>query len=228
MENIDKFLFLFFAIAVLVTGCAGTTTTGSSSGDSSGAIAGADAKSGSGDAKGALSGLLKNKATTFMVSYEMTGAGEAMSMTMYSKGGKFRYDTSVEGQEGSLFFIDNTVFSCSGEPVMCVMFGEGEAPSMGTEDIEDDLESYKITSKPSRTIAGKTAKCFGVSSMDADVEICYSNEGIPLYSKTTVEGQAMVEMKATKYSTSVADSVFELPAEPQDISAMMAQYQIEG
>jgi len=45
-----------------------------------------------------------------------------------------------------------------------------------------------------------------------------------LYSKVSLQGKTF-EMTATDYSTTVQDSVFELPAEPQDINAMMAKYQ---
>jgi len=124
-----------------------------------------------------------------------------------------------------LFWMDSKVYSCTYDPKMCVVFaGQQEQPKTGTEDVERNTESYKFVAKPSRVIAGTAAKCFEVSNAQGSAEVCYSNEGIPLYTKSTTPS-GTVEMTATDYSTSVSDSVFTLPAEPQDINAMMAKYQ---
>jgi hypothetical protein len=222
MENLKQFfifLSLFFAIAVLVSSCAGkeATTKGTESMKTE--------ETPGGDAKGIISGLIANKIPTYMVNYDITGAGDLSSMRIYSKSGKFRYDTVSHGNEAFLFFIDRKMYSCSESPKMCVYLGQqNETPKTGTEDVEKNLNSYDVVAKPSRVIAGTTAKCFELSSGEAVSEICYSKEGIPLYTKSTSQGN-IFEMTATDYSTSVSDSVFELPAEPQDINALAAQYQ---
>jgi len=217
MENINKLLFCFFILFVILffaTACAKTEKETAT--ETKGEVQAADAKS-------IFSNLLANKAKTFMVSYDMKGE-EISKMTMYFKGGKIRYDVVSDSQEVSLFFIDNKAYSCTKSPKMCIISEQAQKPSTGTESVEKNIEQSTIVSKPSRVIAGKTAKCFEVSNAQGSFEVCYSNEGIMLYSKVSLQGKTF-EMTATDYSTTVQDSVFELPAEPQDINAMMAKYQ---
>ena len=182
----------------------------------------------SGDAKGVFSGLLANKAPTYMVTYDVKGGDQLSEMTLYSKNKNMRYDSVTHEKKSSIFIIDNKMYSCTYDPLMCIFLsGQNETPQTGTEEIENNADTYSIIAKPSRTIAGTKANCFELSNDQGISDVCYSNEGIPLYTKSLANNQT-VEMTATEYSTSVSDSVFTLPAEPQDINAMMAQYQTGG
>lgn len=227
MENLNRFFIfisLFFVVAVLISACAKTEEV-KEAGQTADQAAAKNEAAPSGDAKGILTGLIGSKAPTYMVSYDITGGNDLSKMTMYFKSGKMRYDTEAHGNKSSLFVMDNTIYTCSFEPKMCISLGQqNETPKTGTENVEKNLENYNIVAKPSRTIAGTTAKCFALSNADGAAEACYSSQGVPLYMKSTSQG-SVYEMTATDYSTSVSDSAFTLPAEPQDLNALMAKYQ---
>ena len=58
----------------------------------------------------------------------------------------------------------------------------------------------------------------------------YTGAGVPNFECLFVPSEvaasgSTIELKATEYSRDVSDADFELPAEPQDMSALMAQYQ---
>ncbi len=224
MENISKFLALFFVLSFFLAACGQTQQVTTDSGmqeksQDSGSVS-------SESAKDVIADVISGRTKTFMVAYQVTGAGESNEMTMFVKDKKFRYDSGTGEEKGSIFFVDGKVYSCSYNPEMCVEFGDGEEPPSVTEEIESNLEGYNVMSKPDRTIAGAKAKCFGVGGTGTSVEVCYSEKGVPLYTKSEADGQ-VVEMVATEYSTSVSDSTFELPADPQDLEAMMAQQQAQ-
>jgi len=222
MENISKFLFLFFVISIFVVACAKEPVAEKKTPET----AAAPVVSGE-QAKNILTNLILHKTPTFMVRYDIKGQEALTEMTMYSKNGNMRYDTVSHGNQSSLFLIDNKIYSCSYDPKMCVFFsGETEKPKTGIENVEQNVANETVISKPSRTIAGMTAKCFAVTDGQSS-EACYSSDGVLLYVKSESNGN-VYEMTATDYSTSVSDSVFALPAEPQDINAMIAKYQQGG
>ena len=220
MENLTKFLFLFFVISIFVVACAKAPAAEKKTPET----AAQEPAISSEQAKNIFTNLVTNRATTYMVSYDYSGEGETTKITMYFKNQNMRYDTVAHGNQSSLFLIDNKVYSCSYVPRMCVFFsGETQKPRTGMEDVEKNIDQSTIVSMPSRKIAGMTAKCFQISNSQGSSEMCYSSGGVPLYTKSESNGKTY-EMTATDYSTSVSDSVFVLPAEPQDINAMMAQY----
>lgn len=222
MENLTKFFILFFVLSVFLAAC-GNQTQVVKNDKSDDTVAAPSA-----DAKGDLKDIMDNKATNFMATYEISGVESFSEMSLYWKDDKFRYDFENEEGKGSLFFMDGKLYSCSkqDDQDICVDMGEQEAPETFANQFSADLDNYNIFSKPSRTIAGQTARCYGFTDTENDVdwESCYSNDNALLYSKTT-NAEQTIELKATKYSKSVSDADFELPAEPQDVSAMMAQYQ---
>ncbi len=235
MENLNRFfifLSLFFAIIVLVSSCANQPAakeagTPAVTKEAQPAATGNEAVP-SGDAKGVITGLISGKSPTYQVSYDVKGEEELAKMTMYFKNKNMRYDMVSHGNQVSLFAIDGKMYQCSSMPKMCVFFGnQSEQPQTGTEQVEGNIDSYKIAVMPSRQIAGTTAKCFSMANSQGTAELCYSKEGVPLYIKSTSDNSTF-ERTATEYSTSVSDSVFTLPAEPQDnqdIKAQMAKYQ---
>jgi hypothetical protein len=166
---------------------------------------------------------------TFKVTYELTSGGEAGvtegSMTWYKKGDNLRIDIAgeFEGQQTSAIFImrPDKSYMCS----EAAAAGEGgscfEMPStagQGVGDIVAELEktltdpSVNVVSTSSRKIAGEDTKCYTVNSPDieGEAELCMSSEGVPLSSKSTVQGEEM-SLEATDFSRDVSDSDFEPP-----------------
>ncbi len=213
-----KLVFVLFLISILIVGCkeeSGKATN----------ISGSKENGGSAD----LMNMLGERATTYSVSYDTSAMpGSGKEVTMSFKGTKIRYDTvaNVEGQETttSVFILDGKTYACTEKPQkMCLQTGSsGEAgkTTTGAEDIESNPDKYSITSLPSRTIAGTTAKCYSISSAAISSDICYSKEGVLLYIKSNES-----EITATSYTINVPDSTFELPSAPQDMSAIMQKYQ---
>jgi hypothetical protein len=166
--------------------------------------------------------------STFKVTYELSGAGAGVtegSMIWYKKGDNLRMDMSgeFEGEQTSAIFImrsDKSYFCSSaaemGEGGFC--FETPGAEGAGIGEIAADLENtladpnVDIVSTSSRKIAGEDAKCYTVRSPDleGEAELCMSDEGVPLFSKSTVEG-AEITMEATDFNRDVSDNDFEPP-----------------
>ncbi len=218
MENISKFLFLIFVSAFLLTAC------GEKAGTSRAEETEVKASQPSQEATAELQDIIDNRASTFMAGYEITGITNVSEKTLYRKGENLRYDLAVGGETGSIYFMDQIVYSCS--PGQCVDLGNATPPRTMSDQFNANLEGQIVSARPSRVIAGVTAKCFGFSDPSSltDVETCYSPENVMLYARTSVAGEA-TEIKAVEYSTTVSDSVFELPSEPEDLSALVEQYQ---
>jgi hypothetical protein len=165
---------------------------------------------------------------TFKVTYQLSGGGAAAtggSMTWYKKGDNLRMDIGgeVEGEQTSAILIvrPDTSYYCSEMPEM----GEGgtcfSAPTetgQGAGEMVAELEAtltdpnVDIVSTSSRKIAGEDANCYTLRSPDieGESEVCLSNEGVPLFTKETVEG-AETTLEATDFSRDVSDSDFEPP-----------------
>ncbi|MBU2561754.1 MAG: hypothetical protein KKD17_05645 [Nanoarchaeota archaeon] len=176
------------------------------------------------------------KGLEFSVTYDysMSGSGssDSYTMTQYFAKNKYRMDSATGGKEGRFYLINGKMTTCTKDGAwQCMTMPQGEQqqsdPSQQFSSLEDDPGKYDTTYKGTRSIAGTTAYCYEVKwaayGTDGGIEACYSKEGVPLYMKTE-NGGVKIEMKATKYSTSLSASDFEFPAEPQDLSAMMAQY----
>jgi outer membrane lipoprotein-sorting protein len=175
----------------------------------------------------------------FMVKYDVTTTanGETMEsvMTQYIKGvDKMRIDMIAEGMETQTFLDGQTYHMCNkatGDWMCLKIEYEASESDEIQKDVEENVENYKVTKLASRTIAGASTSCYLVETENGNVEYCYTADGVPLYVKTTgsAQGQSFTsELIATQYSKTVSDSVFERPAESQDmgnLEDLMKQYQ---
>lgn len=218
MENLNK-LFVIAVLALFLTACAETQKE---------AAAGAGKESAvteKGDAKSDLKDIIGAKVPTYMVTYDMSAEAGVSEITMYFKDGKIRSDVIANGQKASTFFIGDKMYSCTETPkAMCIVFTSAQKPTEQTDEMEANVDSYSIKELSPRRIAGEDTRCFAIKAEQTDMEACYARKGALLYSKSASAGKTF-EMTATAYSPEVSDAVFDLPAQPQDINAMMAQYQ---
>ena len=88
--------------------------------------------------------------------------------------------------------------------------------------IEENPDDYDVTYGGTRDVAGTTAHCWRISYAGQDMEECLSSEGVPLYMEISGPSMSYV-MRATRYSTKVSASDFDLPAEAQDMENMAQQ-----
>ena len=165
------------------------------------------------------------------VSYTINGTNmpSGSTMTQYIKGtDKIRVDSTAMGTESRSFVLSGKTYSCinQGESWICYKVDSSQSGQNSTNlqnDIQSNPSKYTVTADGSMQVAGVTAACYKVVSVDGTVRYCVSQEGIPLYIKTTGSTQGVSyesELTATSYSTSVSDSDFQLPATPQDIGSM--------
>jgi len=178
----------------------------------------------------------------YKATYETTiiSDGETLSSTstMVLKGEKMRTDTTTEydGEvmQSSIYLLEDGVYICSFDPeTTCLFFGGSEdyetADSAGstlTDQVADSPDNYDIFAKPSRTIAGITAPCFGFAGFDIDgeFETCYSSEGLNLYTHYSYGTDEYTMIATSVQIGSVSDSEFVLPAEPLDLEDLLGDY----
>jgi hypothetical protein len=163
---------------------------------------------------------------TFKVTYQVTGgtAGNG-SMIWYKKGDSLRMDmgAEVEGEQRSAIIIvsSGTSYFCTDMPELgenATCFSQPAQAGEGVGEMVAELEktltdpTVDIVSTGSRTIAGEDAKCYKASSPDieGESEVCLSSEGVPLFTRETVEGEETT-MEATDFSRDVSDSDFVPP-----------------
>jgi hypothetical protein len=171
-----------------------------------------------------LKGKLEYKADyAIKVDSEETGM-MVSDATHYVKGEKMRMDSTYEGMSTRTYYLPEGLYSCTevGGSFMCYSFPKQEnAASAALDDIRANPKTYSPVADGTRSIAGATASCYRIDDANGyQVRYCFSPEGVPLYIKTsgTSGGKEMeTETEAKSYSTSVADSVFVLPAEPQSL-----------
>ncbi len=166
-------------------------------------------------------GFTSRKASlAFEVEYQLTANGVASKMTQFVKKSLLRTDISAQGVESRVYVTADGMFTCMNQgDWSCFTLNKGqESYDSAVKDVEANPENYKIEKLPNREVAGTSASCFRITT-EGTVEYCLSGEGVPLYMKSTGDGYTS-EMVAQRYSLSVPDSVFKLPAEPQDLSAL--------
>jgi hypothetical protein len=169
------------------------------------------------------------KNATFKATYQISTTVETQgiegTMIWYKKGDNLRmdFDSEVEGQEMSAIIIvgPDESYICSDNPET----GEGGScfstpaePGQGVDQIVGGLEqtladpNVEITGTESREIAGEATECFTMRSSESgdESEVCMSNDGVPLWSKTTAD-QGEVVLEATDFSPDVSDGDFEPP-----------------
>lgn len=180
----------------------------------------------------------KAQESTYRFDYKIIGSmGEVQQTgTLYHKPPKFRLDSSFGSPVVSLstlIWSGDELIQCDrpeGEEWDCIGNPVG-GPVDGLPEVIKDPQGFDITEKEGRTLAGQETACFlAVASGETaaffpeELELCLSQEGAPLFQKTTFRvpaGEAgtpgsPVEIirEATTYSTQVDDSDFEPPAEP--------------
>ena len=168
-----------------------------------------------------LAGKFKN--ATFKVTYKVSGSatreGVEGTMVWYKKGDNLRIDISgtFQGEKMNAVLItrpDQSYF-CSDAPEMgeggsCLATpgeaggGAGEIIS-GLEEALSDPE-VEVVGTESREIAGEAAECFTMrsSGSQGESEVCLSNDGVPLLSKSVLAQGDMV-LEAADFSRDVSD-----------------------
>ncbi len=149
------------------------------------------------------------------------GQVQTYVMTQYIKGtDRYRADTAVSGYKSRAFGLSGEFYSCTsmdGASWTCYKLGNqnSDNTTKSREDVEKNPVKYNLEADGTMEVAGSTASCFKATIEQGTARYCYSPLGILLYYKMSGTGRYPVdfEMTATKFSTDVPDSVFNLPAE---------------
>jgi len=169
-----------------------------------------------------------NSLPEYYVKYEITGTNMPSTMSQYLKKSKMRSDVTTEGIEARSFIVDKVITSCTNQGSwQCYQINSAEtAVNNGLDNIKENIEDYKskVTKEPSRTILGMKTECFKVTDDKGWYIYCWNSKFTPLFIGGTQSNQEW-SMTAIDYKESVADSVFDLPAAPQDLDAMMKNLQ---
>ena len=179
------------------------------------------------------------KQTPYKFTYRMSGAGGGQTFsgkqTWYFKPPKSRMDftTAAGGQASltSMYILEDAVYLCTSltGSTTCLKMPREQGmqqnqASVLQNQVQESPDQFDPTYQGTRAIAGQQAQCFGLNSKSAaqmefsEMTFCYSTQGIPLLMQTKAQDFDM-SMEATSFSTSVADSDFELPAKPVEIPA---------
>jgi len=140
---------------------------------------------------------------------------------MYSKKGKLRTDNTVQGMETRSYMINEEFTSCSksdGDWTCNKLSLQEEDEADEMQDlVKEKPEDFKVTKVSGRTIAKTKTECYKITSdEDAELEYCFSKEGVPLYVNMESKGMSS-EQKATSYSLSVSNTDFNIPATAKEI-----------
>jgi hypothetical protein len=184
------------------------------------------------------------KPTGYTITYEVVASSDGESSTMqytqYTSGTKMRMDVtgklSGEEMETRIYSLPPNSYMCMNAEGQWTCFGgedeSGQETSGGfdldsaIEDIGDSADDIKPTYEGTRVIVGVTAQCFKVEMDDMASRYCaHPNYNIPLLAESVgknpgEEGYFKMEAKSLSMGTP-SDSVFKLPAEPTDLSALM-------
>ena len=173
------------------------------------------------DARNALEAFFAKKdRLEFSVTYDLSMPNVASgTMTQYFKDeAHMRVDSNILDIESQTFIVEGAITSCTNLGSWnCIDLAEFDVPTVSAQnDIEENMDAYAIVGVASRTIAGVSATCFSIAGEEFAYEMCFSPEGVPVYVESpTLQGD--VAFTATSYSLSVTDSVFDLPAEPNEL-----------
>lgn len=234
----SRVLVLAFVIATSCGGGTTGTTTGGATATSAATTTGGAASGTPVSGSPSFGQILSSaKASEYKVTYSLTATGGAAGFTgeqsWYSKPPKSRFDfsSSASGQTStvSLFALPDGVFMCfggSGQTAQCIgMTGVDTAlqqnpAALFQESMTEHPEQWNGVLVETRQIAGTQAHCYDVKSVNATVAVgltdgryCYSAQGIPLLQRFAVQGGTW-SLEATKLSTTVPESDFELPSKP--------------
>ncbi|MGH2492519.1 MAG: hypothetical protein ACRDF9_13550 [Candidatus Limnocylindria bacterium] len=228
------FVFAF----VIAASCGGTANpTGTTpSGAAATAPATGGAATGAPTAGNPSFGQVLGSAKTgeYKVTYQQSTTGAVTAtgeQSWYFKPPKTRFDfsSSTSGQTStvSLYSLPDGVFMCfggTGMTAQCIgMSGLDTAlqqnpAALYQSSMIEHPEQWNGVLTETRQIAGQQALCYDVKPVVptpglGEGRFCYSTQGIPLLQRFTIAGGTW-SMEATKLSTTVPDSDFELPSKP--------------
>lgn len=222
-----KLFFIIFLISVLLISCSKPATVIKTNGQQQPLETAAQPvqpTASTEEARTELAKTITGRTKTYKISYDVSAKSPEKQfdeMTISLKNENTRIDTSAtnNGQQikSSIFILGDKSYICTEFPQkMCLTSDVKQAKQStftGAETVENDLKNLSIQALPSKTIIGINAQCYRITGTEAE-DICYSKEGILLYIKTINS-----EMTAKSLTTNVPDSTFELPAQPQSMSA---------
>ncbi|MBW2964367.1 hypothetical protein KY363_02810 [Candidatus Woesearchaeota archaeon] len=184
--------------------------------------------------------VMKKESLTFMAQYDISidtqGQKQSYKTAQYLGGAdKLRIDNNIQGMETRAYLLSDGYYSCRNQGGwQC--FKVASKDDIGQQDytenfkdVEKSPDDYDITYQGTMSVAGTTAQCWGITYTGQTMKYCFSSEGVPLYME--MKGPQMSYlMKASKYSTTVSESDFKLPAKAQDMQQMMedAMKQYQG
>ncbi|MFC1741008.1 DUF4412 domain-containing protein [Nanoarchaeota archaeon] len=231
-------MMLVLLIAIGLSGCGGDDS--SDSGESKKSASSQVVKKTSSDKKKSddfREMIAKKSDLRFSVDYTIDVDSQGQSMTYKMSqylGGPDQMRTDMTMQDPGTgedvktrsYFLSDGMYSCNDRQGEwgCMKLAHGE--DMGEQDytkdfeaVEENPDDYDITYAGTKSVAGTTAQCWGISFAGQTMKECFSKEGVPLYMEMGGVGMEYV-MKATRYSTKVSSSDFELPAEATDMDQM--------
>ena len=164
---------------------------------------------------------------TYYIKYDVDMGQDMSVIEQWFKGKKMRSDVAVDGQEVRTYMDEEDITSCINQDGwMCFeMSSEEYEPFADAESIAEDADTYAllVSAEPGRTILGIQTECFRIEQDDSWMVTCYAPSHAPLHMEGESNGETWY-MTAVDYSTTVADSVFEIPAESTDMSQYMQGY----
>lgn len=182
----------------------------------------------------------QSKATTYKVTYKMSGTDSGQSIsgeqTWYSKPPKTRFDISMTdgAQKGSasMYLLEDSMYMCTSErgESMCLKMAKPQAMQQNQgarmqEQIQSNPEQFDTTYQGTRQIAGQAANCFAIKAKKStdpsltEGTFCLSTQGVLLLMQSKGQGSEL-NMEATAFSTAVSDGDFKLPAQAMDMPQM--------
>jgi hypothetical protein len=180
----------------------------------------------------AFKNFFKARTLEYHVDYDVMMSAEGQEttseMSFYLKNNNFRNDFSGN-MDGEVFtsrnyHVDGQISICNEAEGTwtCMQFdqpqeSEGIDITANMDELEESLEDIDMIQKGTKTIAGTKATCWEYSAEGMTQEHCYSKAGVPLYMEITGDNFHAI-YEASSYSTSVANSAFDLPAKPMDLS----------
>ena len=218
MKNIILILALVLAFGLM--GCVGETTTDDGNVST---VDGETSDVNSGEEETDFWEFLNTKTSgEWYVNYNVIENGNIVGVTkMYKSGDKIRTDIETGDTEARAYMDGTMYYICANSQVwICYSIdtseNNGDIEGKVDSELQANKDKYTVAKVSDRNVAGTTASCYTINGIEeSNVEYCFSKEGIPLYTKITGGDNGDIITEATEYSTSVSNSDFVLPAEPQ-------------
>ena len=169
--------------------------------------------------------LLSGKANLeWMIDYDVSSKVQDKTvqtkMTQYFKGEKkIRTDVAAQGIKSRSYLVNDVLTICTKNQGSWNCF-KSDVKKDNVADTEKDIKQnsgkYNIVADGTKTVAGTSTKCYKVvgDTKGINMRYCFTSDGIPLY-MLMESSDFMTEIIATRYSKSVSDSDFEMPAGAQ-------------